>query len=426
VTAGAAGAGRPLRVAYLADTFPVLAETPYLNIATGLLRRGHDVQAFALACGRGALHPDVEALGLMARTHYPVLQRTQPGRGRVPRAERAARMRERYRAASPAARAILRRARNPFVFGARALTLDAFFEAERFVGQAPFDVAYCAFGRDGRAAVRLRRAGALVAPFAVSFRGRDVTHYPRAKGPGFYRDVFREASLLLPMCRAFVARLEALGAPREKIVVHPTGIDVRRFAFRAPEPPAAGEALRLVSVARLHEKKGLAYAIAAVGRLRDAGVPVRYDVAGDGPLRAALEAEVAARGLGGVVHLRGAMPQLEVRDLMRASHLLLAPSVVAADGDEEGLPTVIKEALATGVPVVATRHSGIPELVHDGETGRLVPERDDAALAAAIRDMLDARARWGEYAANGRRHVERDYDIERLNDRLVELLRAMS
>ncbi|HEX5633749.1 MAG TPA: glycosyltransferase, partial [Gemmatimonadales bacterium] len=209
------------------------------------------------------------------------------------------------------------------------------------------------------------------------------------------------------------------------IVVHPTGIDLRRFTFRPPVPPVEGEAVRLVSVARLYEKKGLAYAIAAVGRLRDAGVPVRYDIAGDGPMRAQLEGTIASRGLGDVVHLRGTMPHLEVRDLIDRSHLLLAPSVVAADGDEEGLPTVIKEAMAVGLPVVATRHSGIPELVIDGETGRLVPERDDEALACAVRDLLAERGRWGTYAAEGRAHVEREYDIERLNDRLVKLLRGM-
>jgi colanic acid/amylovoran biosynthesis glycosyltransferase len=152
---------------------------------------------------------------------------------------------------------------------------------------------------------------------------------------------------------------------------------------------------------------------------------VRYAIVGDGPLRARLEAEVAARGLGDVVQLRGAMPHLEVRDLIARSHLLLAPSVVAADGDEEGLPTVIKEAMAVGLPVVATRHSGIPEIVIDGETGRLVAERDDEALAGAVRDLLAARERWGAYAASGRAHVEREYDIETLNDRLVELLRGM-
>jgi colanic acid/amylovoran biosynthesis glycosyltransferase len=163
--------------------------------------------------------------------------------------------------------------------------------------------------------------------------------------------------------------MEALGAPRGRIVVHPTGIDVRHFAFRAPTPPADGEPLRLVSVARLREKKGVSYAIEAVGRLRATGVPVCYEIAGDGPLRASLEQQVAAAGLGDTVRLRGALPQAEVRALMERSHLLLAPSVVASDGDEEGVPSVIKEALAVGLPVVATRHSGIPEIVIPGRRG---------------------------------------------------------
>ena len=414
-----------MRVAFLAEQFPVLAETPYLNIATGLLRRGHDVQVFAVARGAGAVHPDVERLGLEARTHYPAARGGDARRGGVDWRTRAARARERYRASSSAGRVLLRRTLDPLRAGRRAATLDAFFEVERFVGQEPFDVAYCAFGREGREAVRLRRLGALVAPFAVSFRGRDISSDLKRRGPRLYDEVFREASLLLPMCHAFERRLLALGAPRDKIVVHPTGIDLRRFTFRPPVPPTDGEPLRLVSVARLREKKGLTYAIGAVARLVASGLPVRYDIAGDGPLRGELEGEIAAASLGGAVHLHGALPHGDVRALIDASHLLLAPSVVAADGDEEGLPTVIKEALAVGLPVVATRHSGIPEIVIDGETGRLVPERDVEALARAIAGLHASRRTWGELAARGRAHVEREYDIERLNDRLVVLFDGM-
>ena len=110
---------------------------------------------------------------------------------------------------------------------------------------------------------------------------------------------------------------------------------------------------------------------------------------------------------------------------MERSHVLLVPSVVASDGDEEGLPSVIKEALAVGLPVVATRHGGIPELVIPGETGLLAPERDAEALAQAIGEVLAARDQWGAYAARGRALVEREYDIELLNGRLVGLLSQM-
>ncbi|MFL5507538.1 MAG: glycosyltransferase [Gemmatimonadales bacterium] len=408
-----------MRLAYFAERFPVLAETPYFNIATGLLRHGHDVHVFAQSRPPAPHHPDVDALGLDARTFYPAIGRDAPWGERWKRAQALFH-------ASPAGRhAMLRRALNPLRAGRRALSLEAFFEAGRFTTQLPFHAAYCAFGREGREAVRLRRLGAFDAPIAVSFRGRDITHAPGVRGPGLYRDVFRDASLLLPMCRAFVARLEALGAPRGRIVVHPTGIDVRRFAFRAPAPPLDGEPLRLVSVARLREKKGLTYAIEAVGRLRATGAPVCYEIAGDGPLRASLEQQVAKAGLGDAVRLQGALPQAEVRALLERSHVLLAPSVVASDGDEEGVPSVIKEALAVGLPVVATRHSGIPEIVVPGETGMLAPERDAEALAQAIGEALAVRDQWGAYAARGRALVEREYDIERLNGRLVGLLSEM-
>jgi colanic acid/amylovoran biosynthesis glycosyltransferase len=103
----------------------------------------------------------------------------------------------------------------------------------------------------------------------------------------------------------------------------------------------------------------------------------------------------------------------------------MAPSVVSADGDEEGIPVVLMEALATGLPVIATRHSGIPELVDDGVSGILVGERDPAALAGAIARLVGDTDGWAEMGRRGRRRIEADYDVHRLNDRLVELLEGM-
>jgi colanic acid/amylovoran biosynthesis glycosyltransferase len=156
------------------------------------------------------------------------------------------------------------------------------------------------------------------------------------------------------------------------------------------------------------------------GILTRAGVDVDYTILGDGPLRDELQAMVSVLELEGRVHLPGTATHPAVIEQFGRSHVLLAPSVVAESGDQEGIPNAIKEGMAVGLPIVTTNHSGIPELVQDGITGWLVPERDAEALAAAVRRIAEAPEACVPVAVAARRAVEQDYDIERLNDRLVK------
>ena len=155
-------------------------------------------------------------------------------------------------------------------------------------------------------------------------------------------------------------------------------------------------------------------------------MPVEYELAGEGPLRERLEAEGRRLGIGGRVRFLGWQSQEQVRAALERADLLVAASVTADNADEEGIPNVLKEAMAVGVPVVSTRHGGIPELVEDGVSGILVPERDPEALAAQLGKLAAHPERRAELAAAGRVRVERDYDIERLNDRLVTLFAGLS
>jgi colanic acid/amylovoran biosynthesis glycosyltransferase len=127
-------------------------------------------------------------------------------------------------------------------------------------------------------------------------------------------------------------------------------------------------------------------------------------------------------GMSNAVRIVGAGTREEVARSMRAAHLVVAPSVTADDGDMEGIPVALMEAMASGVPVVATRHSGIPELVCHGVSGVLVPERDVKALAAAIQQLVERPQQWLALTRAARQTVEQLHDVEVLNDRLVELL----
>ncbi|HEX6668503.1 MAG TPA: glycosyltransferase [Gemmatimonadales bacterium] len=407
-----------MRVAWLTALFPVLSEVPFLNQLVGLIERGHQVDIYADGPQPGEpFHADVERLDLQSRTRYPLRWPAD----RLERWHAAARLLAAHRGRE---RRILLRTLDPTEFWQRAWTLDQLRRTVRFLPVRSYDVCYCAFGMDAPHALRLRRLGVLGGALVVAFRGADTTKYVARRGPRVYRGTFREARLLLPVCDFLGRRLVQLGAPPERVVVHRTGIDLRRWPLRERQP-APGGGLRLVSVGRLVEKKGIAQALRALRILADRGVSAEYRVFGDGPLRDRLAALAGELGIAARVTFEGRRGQQAVREGLDRADVLVAPSVTAADGDEEGIPNVLKEAMASGMPVVGTRHAGIPELVEDGVSGYLVPERDEAALADALARLAAAPERWPHMGRAGRARVERDYDIDPLNDRLAGMLETL-
>jgi glycosyltransferase involved in cell wall biosynthesis len=217
----------------------------------------------------------------------------------------------------------------------------------------------------------------------------------------------RHGTLFLAVSEAVRRAALERGFPPERTVTHYLGVDLARFASEGEREPGL-----VLHVGRLVEKKGTGVLLDAVARLPQA----RLVVIGEGPLRPALQRRAAAHG--DRVRFLGSLPEEEVARWMRRASLLAAPSITARDGDAEGLPTVVVEAAASGLPVVATRHSGIPEAVTDAETGFLVPERDAEALADKMALLLgsgELRRRMGEAA---RRRARTDFDLARQTARL--------
>jgi glycosyltransferase involved in cell wall biosynthesis len=201
------------------------------------------------------------------------------------------------------------------------------------------------------------------------------------------------------------------------------GLDLS--TFDGP-PRRAEDAQRplLLSVAQLWERKGLEDLVRACGHLRDRGSEFRCEIVGEGPLRPRLEALIAELRLGELVTLTGPLPHPEVVARLAAARAFVLPCVVAPDGDRDGIPNVILEAMASGLPVVSTPVSGIPEVVRDGETGYLVPEHDPEAVASACERLLtdaDLASRLGEA---GRVFVRREFDLHRNVDRLIDRFAA--
>ena len=377
-----------LRIASFVPSFPELSETFILRQIAGLIERGHDVRVFTHGeARRGPVQELVARHDLLSRV-------------RVLGDATAASPQERHGRAAPGAFLRMlrpRHARAAGGWGALARTLGA------LRGEGPFDVVHCHYGPMGLRygfSARLWKA-----PLAVSFYGYDASRYPRERGGAVYEPLFAQAPIVTSLSAHMDARLCALGCAPERIRRVPLSVEPAGGDESSGRVSRDDGVVRLLTVARLVEKKGHAHALRAIARVSEEIPGLRYDVIGDGPLRADLEALAATLGVADRVHFHSAATSDAVQRAMEDADLFVLPSVTASDGDEEGTPTVLLEAAYRRLPVLATRHAGIPEIVEDGESGVLVAEGDDADLADGLRAMVRARERWPAMGEAGRRLV---------------------
>ncbi len=230
----------------------------------------------------------------------------------------------------------------------------------------------------------LRRWGG---PCVVSFHGLDVTAgvYKPEHGATL-ADVFAHARLVLGRSESLLERLAELGCPREKLRLNRASIPLEHIPRAIRRPPPDG-AWVFLQACRLISKKGLATTLRAFAEVARAEPGARLILAGDGPLAGELQVLVAELDLGGRVRLAGWCSQEELFRLYGEAHIFLHPSETTASGDQEGVPNSLLEAMASGLPVIGTRHGGIPEAVTDRVDGFLVPERSPESLAVAMLNL---------------------------------------
>lgn len=254
-------------------------------------------------------------------------------------------------------------------------------------------------------------------PLHVYFFGLDASKQLRdATTRRRYRRLWGQAASVICVSRFLADRLVEAGCPERLIAVIPCGVDIARYPPGAPEPG------RIVAIGRFVAKKAPHLTVRAFAQVAARFPEARLDLVGDGPLRPAVEAAIAETGMGGRVTLHGALSHAECGALMRRAALFAQHSVTAPDGDTEGFPVAIAEAMATALPVVSTRHSGIPEGVVEGETGLLVEEGDVAAMAAAFGTLLGDPDRARRMGAAGRARAIAHLDQARSRSRLRALL----
>ncbi len=402
-----------MKIAFLVSEFPSVSQTFVLNQIVGLMDLGHDVHIFADKSGNTTTtHGNYEKYDLSKHTHYYQLPKNW-----LVRIVRAIAFIVQY---APRHYDVIFRSLNVFRHGKQAWSLRLLFRSIPLLErERPFDIIHCQFGPLGRRVVSLVPIRTRNHRIVTSIRGADVTAVLK-KHPGIYHDLFREGHLFLPVCEFLKERLIREGCAEEKIVVHYSGIDCSKFEYlqRRREP---GELTKVLTVARLMEKKGVAFAIEAVAALLEKGEQIEYRVVGDGPLRGSLQQMIERMGIDRQVKLLGWKTHEDVKRLLEESHVMVAPSLTSEGGDQEGIPNAIKEAMATGLPVISTFHSGIPELVTDGVSGFLVQERDAASISALLEYLIKHPRICSEMGLAGRRQVEQKFDTHRLNKELEEL-----
>jgi colanic acid/amylovoran biosynthesis glycosyltransferase len=288
------------------------------------------------------------------------------------------------------------------------------------IGIVP-DVLVAHFGPNGLMAAALKQHFFPAAKVVVIFHGYDVSAYVRRKGWHPYRQMAPWIDLAVCV-NAQWAKLISENTQIGKIVVHHLGVRWKGFPTWRPRRE---KDYSVLFVGRMTEKKGFDQLLLAVDKLKRRGRRVRVDAVGGGTLLARFRAMAEDLDLGGSVAFHGARDHRFVLDLMSESDCLVAPSITGSNGDQEGIPVVLMEAMGCGLPVVATKHSGIPELVVDGESGLLVEERNAEELANRIeRLMLEpdlARA----LAAAGRRRVAEHFDAEQQDRALFAMIELL-
>jgi colanic acid/amylovoran biosynthesis glycosyltransferase len=243
-------------------------------------------------------------------------------------------------------------------------------------------------------------------PTVVSIYGYDVSSFPLklfGYGERYIRPLFRSPIIFLAMSDNMKNDLVNLGCPKEKIIVHYFGTDVRRFKFPERQYEKRGE-LNILICARLASKKGHFFAFEAFEYLQNVeSIAFHVTLVGDGPLLPDLQKMAAKLGISHSVTFKGHIPHHDIKfvEAYRDADIYIQPSITV-NGEKEGIPGTLVEAMGAGLPVISTHHAGIPEVVDDGETGLLVNEGDVKGLAEAIKRYCNSsvlRRRMGEAAA---------------------------
>lgn len=355
---------RPLKILFVLDKFPYSPRQYVDNQITGLIDLGHEVYILAKKVSVHDDYPLVREYNLLQRTFYES----------VP-----SHMKD-------------------------------------------FDILYCQFGKIGNYCLSLVEQKKLSGKIAVCFRGGDASK-DMINNPLIYKKLFKKADLLMPVCYNFKKNIMRFGAKPHKILIHHSAIDCSKFEFTERKMPVKGP-VKIITVARLSRMKGIDYAIRAFKKLSILFPDMIYEIIGEGVEHDNLNQLIEDLNLQNRVFIMGYLPHDQVIEKLNQAHIFLLTSNIEA-GAQEGIPNAAMEAMASGLPIIATSHSGLRELIRDGVSGFLVPERAVDRIADRLLHLLKHPQLWSKMGIVGRQHVLKEHNKTVVNEKLVKIFRSL-
>jgi len=365
---------KPLKILFVTSKFPY-ATRPYTdNQIVGLLDKGYEVYILAQYPGQYDDYPLIKQYNLLERTYY--------------------------------------------------------FEQIENGGELPnvlkdIDIIYCqSGGRIAEYCLKLINEKSMDARLIVCLRGGDATSV-LINNPHRYDDLFVKADLFMPVCEYFKNNIIEYGCDPEKIVVHHSAIDCTKFRYKARIKPRNGT-VRFIMVATLSERKGIRYALYAIDKLRRKYPNIKLTIIG-GEQLGKEKAEIVINNLirelrlEQYVTLLGFQPHNRIVTELNRSHIFLLTSYTRDNGVQEGIPNALMEAMATGLPVVSTYNGGIPELVKDGVSGFLIPEKNVDILVEKMAYLIEHSECWGSLGKAGFEQVNKEHNRDRAIDALEDV-----
>src|SRR3989344_5897688 len=286
------------------------------------------------------------------------------------------------------------------------------------VDQHNIKIMHSHFGPNGDGFIKIKKDANV--KLITEFHGHDTIPILR-KEPKFSDRLFEEGDLMLAEGNAMKKIFTNHGYPAEKFAIHHLSIDLEKFPYKK-RILSKGEKIKVLFVGRFVEKKGIDYLVRAFKKVLENRKDIELILIGDGSEMPKIKKLVEDLALKENVHLKGFITPDKINAEMEKAHIFAHPSVTAQDGDTEGgTPTVILEAEAAGMPILATFHADIPEQVIDKKSGLLAPERDEETLAKNLLWLIDHPEEWSKMGREGRLHIEKEYNHLIQGQRLAKI-----
>jgi colanic acid/amylovoran biosynthesis glycosyltransferase len=379
--------GQPLRILFVVESFPHSDQPFILDQIAGVMDRGHEVYIAARSEIKNNIPDIVHQYDLMERT----------------------------------------------LFFGTSNPLKLLQDNSRMPHINRFDIICCQFGNIGADLIRFKQGvSGIPAKLVTCWRGATKEATMR---PYEYAALFKQGDLFLPVCEFLKNNIMSLGCDPHKIQVLYVGIDYDHYLCereiqkdrviadnRMNDNAITDTSCNCMSVCRLVEKKGIEYAIRAVASVVKICPNIRYTIIGDGPLKKQLKSVVKQLNMEAHIAFIGNQPHEKISELLRTADIFLSPSVTTAEGNCEGIANAVKEAMASGVLVIATDHAGTSELIDDEVSGFLVPERDSNALAEKIHYLIAHPEIWDTVRIHGRQVVQERFCLSQSIDQFIAII----